>query len=136
LVYGNIPSPGALLLDPSHDLVRPPPIGPAEHLEVRDAVTMRCFIRSGAYGVGNSSGNWCVRPSPRSTRSGRVDPDARIVHIDPIINLFPPTDRPDLAVAAAANTELQFEAWDLIAGYQEPELGGDPRFLDIMGVNF
>jgi len=65
-----------------------------------------------------------------------VDSDARIVHIDPIINVFPPSDQPELASAAAAHTESQFEAWDLIAGYQEPELGGEPRFLDIIGVNF
>lgn len=65
-----------------------------------------------------------------------VDPHARIVHIDPIIHVFAPDDRPDLAPAAAAHTESQFEAWDLVSGRREPELGGEPRFLDIIGANF
>ena len=65
-----------------------------------------------------------------------VDPAARIVHIDPIINVFAPDGEPELAPDAAAHTESQFDAWDMIAGRQEPELGGDSRYLDIIGANF
>ncbi len=65
-----------------------------------------------------------------------ADPKARIVHIDPIINVFAPADRPELAPHAAAHTESQFEVWDMLAGLREPELGGESRYLDIIGANF
>jgi len=41
-----------------------------------------------------------------------------------------------LAAEAAAYTESQFQAWDMISGRISPELGGCPRFLDITAVNF
>jgi beta-glucosidase/6-phospho-beta-glucosidase/beta-galactosidase len=65
-----------------------------------------------------------------------VDRRARIVHVDPIINVVPPVMRPELTAAAEEQRESQFESWDLLAGIQAPELGGHPRYLDIMGVNF
>ena len=65
-----------------------------------------------------------------------VDPRARIVNVDPIIHIIAPPDRPDLAGAAYAQRASQFEAWDMIGGYASPELGGDPKYLDIIGVNY
>ena len=29
----------------------------------------------------------------------------------------------------------QYESWDMLAGYRRPELGGQARYLDILGVN-
>ncbi len=66
----------------------------------------------------------------------KVDRRARIVHVDPVIHVVPPLMRPDLTRAAAEQRESQFESWDMLAGIQAPELGGHPRYLDIMGVNF
>jgi beta-glucosidase/6-phospho-beta-glucosidase/beta-galactosidase len=66
----------------------------------------------------------------------KVDRRARVVHVDPIIHVVPPVERPDLTRAAAEQRESQFESWDMLAGIQAPELGGHPRYLDIMGVNF
>ncbi len=66
----------------------------------------------------------------------RVDPEARMVHIDPLILVVPPRDRPDLADEAEHETfEDTFYAWDVIAGRRHPELGGSPEVLDIVGVN-
>ncbi|MBC8075251.1 MAG: beta-glucosidase [Chloroflexales bacterium] len=65
-----------------------------------------------------------------------VEPRARLVHIDPIIHVVPPHNRPDLMRAAARQRAGQFESWDMLAGRQNPELGGSERFLDIVGVNF
>jgi hypothetical protein len=65
-----------------------------------------------------------------------VDPRARFVHVDPLIHVVAPRGRPDLAEAAAGQRAGQFEAWDMLAGYAHPELGGAPRYLDIMGLNF
>jgi hypothetical protein len=65
-----------------------------------------------------------------------VDPEARMVHIDPLIVVVPPKDRPDLAGEAEREMfEDTFYAWDVIAGRRHPELGGSPEILDIVGVN-
>ncbi len=65
-----------------------------------------------------------------------VDPEARMVHIDPLILVVPPKDRPDLADDAERETqEDTFYAWDVIAGKRHPDLGGSPEILDIVGVN-
>jgi hypothetical protein len=65
-----------------------------------------------------------------------VDPKARFVHVDPLIYQVPPPDRPDLSDEAFHETyEKAFEAWDILAGMQQPELGGSPEILDIVGVN-
>jgi beta-glucosidase/6-phospho-beta-glucosidase/beta-galactosidase len=63
-------------------------------------------------------------------------PDARIVHIDPVLHVVPRRDRPDLSEAAAIKREGQFESWDMISGRMCPELGGNPRYLDIVGINY
>lgn len=65
-----------------------------------------------------------------------VAPQARLVHADPIFHVVPPHGRPDLATAAAGQRASQFEVWDMLRGSVCPELGGHPRYLDIIGVNF
>lgn len=65
-----------------------------------------------------------------------VCPEARMVHIDPLVNVVAPRDRPDLAAAAWKETwDDTFVAWDILAGKRNPELGGTPDILDIVGVN-
>ena len=65
-----------------------------------------------------------------------VDARARIVTVEPIINVVPPKGKKDVNGAAAAYRSSQYEAWDMLAGSAEPELGGHPKYLDLMGVNF
>ncbi len=63
-------------------------------------------------------------------------PKARMVHIDPLINVVPPSDRPDLAEEARRETEEDaFFAFDVIAGLKHPEANGGPDILDIVGFN-
>jgi hypothetical protein len=65
-----------------------------------------------------------------------VDPEARMVHVDPIVHAVPPPDRPDLASEAWDHAyEEAYEAWDMLDGRLRPELGGSPEILDIVGVN-
>ena len=65
-----------------------------------------------------------------------VEPDARMVHIDPLVQVVAPRDRPDLVEAARHETyEDTFVAWDVLYGKLHPELGGSPEILDIVGCN-
>jgi len=65
-----------------------------------------------------------------------IEPRARMVHVDPIVHAVPPPDRPDLADEARDEAFREaFEAWDMLAGLVNPDLGGSPEILDIVGVN-
>jgi beta-glucosidase/6-phospho-beta-glucosidase/beta-galactosidase len=66
----------------------------------------------------------------------QVNPQARMVQVEPVIHVVAPRDRPDLVERAAAQRAGQFEAWDMITGQMAPELGGQPKYLDIMGLNY
>jgi hypothetical protein len=59
-----------------------------------------------------------------------------MIHIDPLVQVVAPLDRPDLEEAAWEETYVDtFVAWDIIAGKLFPELGGSPEILDIVGAN-
>ena len=65
-----------------------------------------------------------------------VEPEARMVHVDPIVHAVPAPDRPDLADEARDEEHRKaMEGWDMLAGRVAPELGGSPEILDIVGVN-
>jgi len=65
-----------------------------------------------------------------------IDPEARMVHIDPLVQVVAPRDRPDLIEAAHHETYVDtFLAWDILYGKESPELGGSPEILDIVGAN-
>jgi hypothetical protein len=59
-----------------------------------------------------------------------------MVHVEPVIRVVAPEDRPDQAEAARVETEDDAcHAWDVLSGRIEPELGGTPELLDIVGAN-
>jgi beta-glucosidase/6-phospho-beta-glucosidase/beta-galactosidase len=65
-----------------------------------------------------------------------VEPNARMVHVDPMVHAVPPLDRPDLADEAHDEAYREaYEAFDMLFGRLAPELGGSPEILDIVGVN-
>jgi beta-glucosidase/6-phospho-beta-glucosidase/beta-galactosidase len=64
-----------------------------------------------------------------------VDPEARFVSVEPIIHTVPPRGFGDDGPAARQN-QSQWEAWEMLTGRREPELGGAEPYLDIVGVNF
>ena len=65
-----------------------------------------------------------------------VDPAARMVNLDPLVQVVAPHDRPDLEEAARRETyDDTFLAWDVLGGLRHPELGGSPEILDIVGAN-
>jgi hypothetical protein len=66
----------------------------------------------------------------------QITPLARIVQVEPLIHVVHPRGHPELAQQAAEQRASQFEAWDMITGQREPWLGGQPKYLDIMGLNY
>jgi beta-glucosidase/6-phospho-beta-glucosidase/beta-galactosidase len=67
----------------------------------------------------------------------RVLPDARFVNVDPLCRVASPPGRPELQEEVAAfNEHVVFESWDMLSGKVFPELGGSPRHLDIIGLNY
>lgn len=65
-----------------------------------------------------------------------VNPVARIVQVEPLVHVVSPHDRPELMREAAEQRARQFDAWDMMIGLSDPDLGGHPRYLDIMGFNY
>ena len=65
-----------------------------------------------------------------------VDPRARFVHCEPLIAIQhdPATGRP--RCEAEACHDAQYQACELVSGRLWPQIGGDPSFLDIVGVNY
>jgi beta-glucosidase/6-phospho-beta-glucosidase/beta-galactosidase len=78
-----------------------------------------------------------ARADIAAVKAIRADhPDARMVHIDPLIWVVPPRDRPDLAEAARRESyEDAYIAWDIVSGLRDPEHGGSPETIDILGFN-
>jgi UDP-galactopyranose mutase len=66
----------------------------------------------------------------------QVTPGARFLQCDPLIHVIAPEGRPDWAEQAAGWRASQFDALDMLCGRREPELGGAPHYLDIVGGNF
>jgi len=63
-------------------------------------------------------------------------PDARFVHIDPLIWVVTPRGRPDLEEAARRESyDDAYLAWDIISGFKHPEYGGSLELIDILGLN-
>jgi beta-glucosidase/6-phospho-beta-glucosidase/beta-galactosidase len=63
-------------------------------------------------------------------------PETRFVHIDPLIWVVAPKERPDWAEAARREAyEDAYLAWDIISGLKHPEYGGSLELIDILGLN-
>ncbi len=63
-------------------------------------------------------------------------PGTRVFAVEPLINTVGrPNVVEDIAPSEARNAGM-WEAWDMLLGRQEPELGGSEDVLDAIGVNF
>jgi hypothetical protein len=95
------------------------------------------YLNPFARGRGDELKRQLVRAALAASDAVRsVDPRARIVHIDPLIHIEPNPAHPERGAAVAAYNEIQYAAWDMLAGRLEPELGGSAREIDVIGVNF
>jgi beta-glucosidase/6-phospho-beta-glucosidase/beta-galactosidase len=78
-----------------------------------------------------------IRAAIEATESiWQAAPGARIVNVDPAINVICDAARPHERGAAESYHRLQYHARDLLTGREMPELGGDEKYLDIIGVNY
>jgi beta-glucosidase/6-phospho-beta-glucosidase/beta-galactosidase len=78
-----------------------------------------------------------IRAAIAGTQAARsIDQRARFVQAEPLINIVHDLYKPEDQGPAAAYNEAQFQAFDMLTGRLDPELGGRPEFLDIVGINF
>jgi beta-glucosidase/6-phospho-beta-glucosidase/beta-galactosidase len=63
-------------------------------------------------------------------------PETTIVWAEPLIHVAPHDQRRRTIRAAEENRSGMFEAYDWIMGRAEPELGGDPSLIDLIGLNY
>lgn len=63
-------------------------------------------------------------------------PETTIVWAEPLIHIAPHDRRRRTARDALRNLEGMYEAYDWIMGRAQPELGGDPSLVDVVGLNF
>src|SRR5207253_10350453 len=65
-----------------------------------------------------------------------VLPSARMILLDPLVNVVAPINCPQEQPAAWNETYVDtYLAWDIICGKKRPEFGGSAEILDIVGVN-
>lgn len=63
-------------------------------------------------------------------------PKATIVWAEPLIHIAPHDLRRQTVRGAKQNLQGMYEAYDWIMGLAQPQLGGDPSLVDLVGVNF
>jgi beta-glucosidase/6-phospho-beta-glucosidase/beta-galactosidase len=66
----------------------------------------------------------------------KICPDARVLMTEPAINVVPGRQTESVITAAENYRLAQFQAFDMILGRVDPELGGSPQYLDIIGLNY
>ena len=62
--------------------------------------------------------------------------DVRLVSTEPAIHIAGDPARPEDVRQAAEYRSAMFEAWDMLVGRAQPELGGEEKYLDVIGVNY
>jgi beta-glucosidase/6-phospho-beta-glucosidase/beta-galactosidase len=65
-----------------------------------------------------------------------IIPEARIVHTEPLINVLHDPAHPEQHDEAERFRMAQYQAWDMLSGRMWPQLGGNEKYLDIIGVNY
>jgi len=62
--------------------------------------------------------------------------ESRLISPEPVIHIVGDPKRPEDVLQAAEYRSSMFEAWDMISGRVQPDLGGKESYLDIIGVNY
>jgi beta-glucosidase/6-phospho-beta-glucosidase/beta-galactosidase len=66
------------------------------------------------------------------------DHDVKFIHIDPFMRRKArmPIGKSARKHVEEFNNIIRYEAWDLLSGKKMPELGGDKKYMDFIGVNY
>ncbi len=64
-----------------------------------------------------------------------ANPKARLVNADPLCHVIASTTEAQDEVDYF-NSQVVFQSWDMLSGQLLPELGGSPKHLDIVGINY
>jgi beta-glucosidase/6-phospho-beta-glucosidase/beta-galactosidase len=66
------------------------------------------------------------------------DKDVHFIHVDPYMIRQPlrKTRADEVAFCEEFNETVRLDAWNMICGRSYPELGGEPQYLDIIGINY
>ncbi len=65
-----------------------------------------------------------------------ISPEARFIQIDPAIHVSAPKLVPRYNADAKKYQLSQYEAFDMVSGRRDSELGGNEKYLDIIGLNY
>jgi beta-glucosidase/6-phospho-beta-glucosidase/beta-galactosidase len=92
-------------------------------------------------GIGRDERGWfkrqLIKTAIAASRAIRKCwPNATIVGAEPLIHVAPHDRRRQSVRAAERNLQGMYQAYDWIMGLAEPELGGDPSLVDVVGWNF
>jgi hypothetical protein len=63
-------------------------------------------------------------------------PGVRLISPEPVIHNIGDPSVPGDEAEAHDYTNAMYEAWDMLSGRMNPELGGRPEYLDLIGINF
>lgn len=67
----------------------------------------------------------------------RLAPKARFLHCDPLIHVAPATEKPRDYDSAELQTEIKYQAWDMLSGrIRQQTMGGASEFVDVIGVDY
>lgn len=88
-------------------------------------------------GRGNSLKRQLIRAAIAAVDAIRsVSPKVRWMFTDPAIHVVSRDTSPKAKRGAENYRRAQFHAFDMLVGRKEPGLGGDPKYLDIVGLNY
>jgi hypothetical protein len=95
------------------------------------------YLNPFAVGRGAELKRQLVRGALKASASLRAElPGVRLVSPEPVIHIVGDPNRPDDVLQAAQYTSAMFEAWDMLTGRAQPELGGHESCIDVIGINY
>lgn len=115
---------------------------PAAVVPINEINFFTWAVRTGYFPpAGPDEPGWFKRHLTRAAIAGAramraADPETRFLWAEPLIQVTAQSDDP-VRVRQAEEARLgQFEAYDMLTGRSEPELGGGPDLVEALGFNF
>jgi len=95
------------------------------------------YLNPFATGRGPDLKRQLVRGGIKASAALRSEVSAlQLVSPEPVIHIVGDPSRPEDVRQAAEYRSSMFESWDMLTGRAQPELGGTPSNIDVIGVNF